>query len=285
MAMRSHSRFTLYWLLTLEVLLPKGWSGIVPMTSGSSRNSLDVPGTSTQTWGRQRGENRSWVGCWLKVRSSTGEERPEAHLEHVLHFDDATVQDGGTHWWDLDGSAVPRLPALGAHHVAAQCADHSALLLHGPASDERLRLDDVGFGHHRSRGRVVKLGKHGDHLACGEETYVRNGRPSSCGGAAAPGAGLTWGVAFAIDLCSHRHLSETSVPRPCYLVPCSSLRRLTTEATKWPSRPIKLSSWNARAQLLTSKAGVLMSMGSITVNSFLIFLTVARGLCSFTLTQ
>lgn len=37
--------------------------------------------------------------------------------------------------------------------------------------------------------------------------------------------------------------------------------------------------------MLTSKAGVLMSMGSITVNSFLIFLTVAHGLWSFTLTQ
>lgn len=49
MAMRSHSRFTLYWLLTLEVLLPKGCRGIVPMTNGSSRYSLDVPGTSTQT--------------------------------------------------------------------------------------------------------------------------------------------------------------------------------------------------------------------------------------------
>ena len=50
MAMRSHSRFTLYWLLTLEVRLPNGWRGIVPMTKGSSRHSLDVPGTSTQTW-------------------------------------------------------------------------------------------------------------------------------------------------------------------------------------------------------------------------------------------
>lgn len=37
--------------------------------------------------------------------------------------------------------------------------------------------------------------------------------------------------------------------------------------------------------MLTSKVGVLMSMGSMTVNSFLIFRTVAQGLCSFTLTQ
>lgn len=41
----------------------------------------------------------------------------------------------------------------------------------------------------------------------------------------------------------------------------------------------------ARAGRLTSKAGVLMSMGSMTVKSFLIFLTVARGRCSFTFTQ
>lgn len=53
-AMRSHSRLTLYWLLTLDVRLPKGWSGMVPMTSGSSRHSLDVPGTSTQTWPDKR---------------------------------------------------------------------------------------------------------------------------------------------------------------------------------------------------------------------------------------
>lgn len=176
MAMRSHSRFTLYWLLTLEVLLPKGWSGMVPMTSGSSRYSLDVPGTSTQTCRKYNGEDKSWVGCSVKVRKSRGEERPEAHLEHVLHFDDATVQDGGTHWWDLDGSAVPRLPAFRAHYVAAERAHHSTLLLHGAASDERLDLDDVGFGHHRSGGRVVKLRKHRYHLACREEAYVRNRR-------------------------------------------------------------------------------------------------------------
>lgn len=54
MAMRSHSRLTLYWLLTLEVRLPKGWRGMVPMTSGNSRHSLDVPGTSTQTCGDKK---------------------------------------------------------------------------------------------------------------------------------------------------------------------------------------------------------------------------------------
>lgn len=96
-----------------------------------------------------------------------GEERPEAHLEHVLHFDDATVQDGGTHRWDLDGSAVPRLPAFSGHDVAAERAHHGALLLRGAASDEGLRLHDVGLGHHRSGGSVVKLRKHGYHLACG----------------------------------------------------------------------------------------------------------------------
>lgn len=50
MAMRSHSMFTLYWLLTLDVRLPNGCRGIVPITSGSSRESLDVPGTSTHTY-------------------------------------------------------------------------------------------------------------------------------------------------------------------------------------------------------------------------------------------
>lgn len=102
----------------------------------------------------------------MKLRESRGRLHA-AHLEHVLHFDDATVQDGGAHWRDLDGAAVPRLPAFGAHHVAGQRAHHSALLLHGAAGDEGLRLDDVGFGHHGSGGGVVKLCKHGYDLACG----------------------------------------------------------------------------------------------------------------------
>lgn len=36
---------------------------------------------------------------------------------------------------------------------------------------------------------------------------------------------------------------------------------------------------------LTSSAGVFMSMGSITVNSFFAFFTVAQGLCSLAFTQ
>lgn len=36
---------------------------------------------------------------------------------------------------------------------------------------------------------------------------------------------------------------------------------------------------------LTSSAGVLMSMGSITVNSFFTFFTVDHGLCSLAFTQ
>lgn len=41
----------LAWLPTLDERLPKGCRGMVPMTSGSSRSNLDVPGMSTQTWG------------------------------------------------------------------------------------------------------------------------------------------------------------------------------------------------------------------------------------------
>jgi len=91
----------------------------------------------------------------------------KAHLEHVLHFDDAALQDGGAHGGDLDGAAVPRLPAPGAHDVAGQHADHRVLLLHGAAGDERLRLGDVRFGHDGPGGRVVELREHGDHLTWG----------------------------------------------------------------------------------------------------------------------
>lgn len=71
-----------------------------------------------------------------------------AHLEHVLHFDDAALQDGGTHRWDLDGTTVPRLSAPGTHDISTQGAHHRALLLHGATSDEGLCLNDIGFGHH-----------------------------------------------------------------------------------------------------------------------------------------
>lgn len=84
------------------------------------------------------------------------------------------MKDGGTHGGDLDGAAVPRLPAFGAHHVAGQRAHHGALLLHGAAGDEGLRLDDVGFGHHGPGGRVVELCKHGDDLACGGGNVRQN---------------------------------------------------------------------------------------------------------------
>lgn len=99
-----------------------------------------------------------------------------AHLEHVLYFDDAALQDGGTHRWNLDSATVPRLPASGAHNVPAQGAHDRALLLHGAAGDERLCLSDVGFGHHWSGGSVVELGKDRYHLTCGEGESVRQGR-------------------------------------------------------------------------------------------------------------
>lgn len=108
-------------------------------------------------------------GIWLhECKVQIGKQRRHfgsAYLEHVLHFDDAALQDGGTHGRDLDGSTVPGLPAPGADDIAAQRGHHRALLLHGAAGDERLCLDDVGFGHHRSGGRVVELGEHRDHLA------------------------------------------------------------------------------------------------------------------------
>lgn len=168
MAIRSHSRLTLYWLLTLEVRLPKGWRGMVPMTSGSSRQSFDVPGTSMQTYKEAK---------WKTVGSSDQAQRFEfmrkaavdsAHLEHVLYFDDPALEDGWAHGWDLDGTTVPGLTRSGAHYVAAERGHHRALLFHGAAGDERLRLRDEGFGYNRSGGSVVKLREDGYHLACRE---------------------------------------------------------------------------------------------------------------------
>ena len=91
------------------------------------------------------------------------------YLQHVLHFDDAAVQDGRAHGRDLDGAAVPGLPASPGHRVPAQRGHHGALLLQGAPGDEGLRLRDVGLGHHGAGGGVVELGEHGDHLACAEK--------------------------------------------------------------------------------------------------------------------
>lgn len=59
---------------------------------------------------------------------------------------------------------MPRLPTPGAHDVAAERGHHRALLLHGAAGDEGLRLGDVGFGHDGPGGRVVEFGEDRDHL-------------------------------------------------------------------------------------------------------------------------
>lgn len=98
------------------------------------------------------------------VRAQVGRE---ADLECVLHFDDAALEDGRTDGRDLDGAAVPRLAASGAHGVAAQRGHNRPLLLHGTAGDERLRLGDVGLGDDGARRGVVKLGEHGDDFTWG----------------------------------------------------------------------------------------------------------------------
>lgn len=68
-------------------------------------------------------------------------------LEHVLHFDDAALQDGGTHRWNFDGATVPSFPASRTHNVTTQSGHHGALLFHGAAGDEGLCLRDVSFGN------------------------------------------------------------------------------------------------------------------------------------------
>lgn len=116
-------------------------------------------------WGRQiqySGEVYSANKNWKQSGNC-------AHLKHVFHFNDATLQDGRTHGRNLDCATVPRLPAPGAHHVAAQRGHHGALLLHGAAGDEGLSLSDVRFGHDWPRSRIVKLRENRDDLACGDE--------------------------------------------------------------------------------------------------------------------
>lgn len=94
-------------------------------------------------------------------------QRPQTHLEHVLHFDDATLEDGGTNWRDLDGTPLPGVTAARSHYVSAQSGHYGLLLLQGAPRDEGLSLSDVSLGHHGSGSGVVELGKDWNHFTCG----------------------------------------------------------------------------------------------------------------------
>ena len=132
---------------------------------GRSRN------INTNLRGRKRRELLDPATCTARRNTAWTATADSAHLEHVLHFDDAALQDGGPHRRDFDGASVPCFPALSAHNVAGQCGHHRVLLLHRAAGDERLRLSDVGFGHDGSGGRVVELREDGYHLTCTEEKW------------------------------------------------------------------------------------------------------------------
>ena len=49
-AMPSQLMVMLHWELTLDVRLPNGCRGIVPMTRGRLRDRFMAPGMSTYTW-------------------------------------------------------------------------------------------------------------------------------------------------------------------------------------------------------------------------------------------
>lgn len=158
-------------------------------------------------------------------------QKPQTHLKHVLHFDDTALKDGGTDWRDLDGAAVPGLPASRSHHISTQGGYNGLLLLHGAPCDEGLCLGDVSLGHHRSGGGVVKFSEDRNHFTCGGITMRQHSRtffPVSF-----PNSrnmhkviALTWCVAFAVNLCSDRHLSKVVVPDTSHLLFGSSLRCL-----------------------------------------------------------
>lgn len=104
----SQSRLTLYWLLTLDVRLPKGCSGMVPMTSGSSRSSLDVPGISTQTCRVRRQQGSCWCfpslegqippqstgSSWPRGNSCSGMQR---EMQMLLHEPSGCAQAARGH--------------------------------------------------------------------------------------------------------------------------------------------------------------------------------------------
>lgn len=150
---------------------------------------------------------------------SSANVRPAAYLQHVLHFDDAALQDGRTYRWDFDGATVPGFPTFGTDDVTAKRGHDGALLLHGAAGDERLRLNDKSFGDNRSGGRVVELGKDRYHLACGErKSTLRKMRHYKSLSTWEKQNVRTWCVAFAVNLCSYRHLPKAAVPRPRHFI-------------------------------------------------------------------
>ena len=93
--------------------------------------------------------------------------RENAYHEHVLHFDGATMQNGGYNRGDLDGTAVPHLPAARFNHVTLQRRHHNSLLLQQASlAHIGLHLGDVDRWHHGPSGGVDELGEHRNDLAC-----------------------------------------------------------------------------------------------------------------------
>lgn len=72
-----------------------------------------------------------------------------------MHADDAAVQDGRGHGWDLEGLPIPGVSASGGDVVPAHVGHHEPHGLRLPAGQVRLSLENGSFGNNQTRGTIL----------------------------------------------------------------------------------------------------------------------------------
>lgn len=93
-------------------------------------------------------------------------EWDDSHHEGVLHSDDAAVQDGGWHGWDLQHLAAPGLCFARGQRLSPQVGHQLLHLLHLPFGIEGLGLVNGRLWHHHAGRAVLNLCKDLDRLSC-----------------------------------------------------------------------------------------------------------------------
>ena len=100
------------------------------------------------------GDGYTGVICKTQLRKSNC-----THHEGVLHSDDAAVQDGGGHRWDLQHLATPGLSFARGQRLSPQVGHQLLDLLRLPFGIEGLGLVDGRLWHHHAGRAVLDLCK------------------------------------------------------------------------------------------------------------------------------
>ena len=116
------------------------------------------------------GDDDTGVMCQTGLRKSNC-----THHEGVLHSDDAAVQDGGWHRWDLQHLAAPGLSFARGQRLSPQVGHQLLDLLRLPFGIEGLGLVDGCLWHHHAGWAVLDLCKDLDWLSCRVQEGRRRG--------------------------------------------------------------------------------------------------------------